>query len=170
MEDTTDLFGIPVSSTDNVFLAFIVIHIVVALASVISGLFAMLSEKQNTFHPKAGRIYYWSLVTSFVLVIILSIMRWPHNVHLLTIGILAIASAFLGRQFAKLKSKHWSRLHTIFMGMSYVFLLTGFYVDNGRHLPLWNLFPQWFFYFFPSAIGIPIILRVLKVHRLNKKG
>jgi uncharacterized membrane protein len=166
--DTTDILGLPVPSNDPAFLTFVVVHILVALTAVVSGLVAMLSEKQKSGHPRAGKIYYASIAISFLLIIVLSIMRWPHNTHLLVIGILTFACAYSGRQFAKRKTKHWSRPHTICMGMSYVLLLTGFYVDNGRNLPLWNLFPQWFFYFFPSVIGVPIIIRVLRTHPLNK--
>jgi hypothetical protein len=36
-------------------------------------------------------------------------------------------------------------LHTICMGASYILLLTGFYVDNGKNLPFWKMSPGWFF-------------------------
>jgi len=42
------------------------------------------------------------------------------------------------------------------MGASYVFLLTAFYVDNGKNLPLWKELPQIAFWFLPSAIGVPL--------------
>lgn len=166
--ETTNLFGIPVPSTDPVFLAFVFVHILISLAAVVSGLLAMFSEKTSTMHKINGRVYFWSISTSFVTVVILSIMRWPHNIHLLTIGILTLGLTFTGRKLAKTKPRLWARLHTICMGLSYVLLLTGFYVDNGKNLPFWNLFPQWFFYVFPTALGIPIILRVLKTHPLNR--
>ena len=165
MDQTTDLFGIPVPSTDKAFLAFVLCHILIALAAVISGLFAMLTRKSNGIHAKAGRVYYWSMAISFGLIIILSVMRWPHNIHLLTIGILAFFSVHFGKRFAKNKNKS---THTVLMGLSYIFLLTGFYVDNGKNLPLWRLLPQWSFYALPAVVGIPIILRALYRHPLNK--
>jgi len=45
MADETDLFGIPVPSTDPVFIFIIIIHIGIGLLCVVSGLVAMLSEK-----------------------------------------------------------------------------------------------------------------------------
>lgn len=54
------------------------------------------------------------------------------------------------------------------MGASYILLMTGFYVDNGKNLPFWKLFPQWFFWVFPAVAGIPIIVFVLRNHPLNK--
>ncbi len=168
MEATTDLFGIPVPSTDPVFLGFVIIHIAMGILAVVIGVCAMLSDKTGKLHWKFGRYYFWLMTASFVTIIILSVMRWPHNIHLLTIGVLAFGCAYVGRRLIKTSIKRWSRWHTILMSMSYVFLLTGFYVDNGKNLPFWNLFPQWSFYFFPSVIGIPIIIRVLKTHPLNR--
>jgi len=55
------------------------------------------------------------------------------------------------------------RVHIVAMGCSYVALLTGFYVDNGPHLPLWNHLPSWSFWLLPSVVGLPII--AVAVHR-----
>ena len=96
-------------------------------------------------------------------------MRWPHNIHLLTIGVFNFGSTLTGRQLAKVKPRNWTRLHTISMGFSYILLLTGFYVDNGKNLPFWRIFPEWFFYVFPAAVGIPIIIKVLLSHPLNRQ-
>lgn len=164
---TTDLFGIPVPSTDPVFLALVVVHIAISPVAVISGLIAMFSDKTSTRHRANGRVYFWSISFSFVTVLILAFMRWPHNIHLLTIGSLTFGLTFIGRRLTKVKPGRWPRLHTICMGLSYVLLLTGFYVDNGKNLPFWNLFSMWFFYVFPSLVGIPIIIRVLRTHPLN---
>jgi len=168
MEETTDIFGIPVLSTNQAFLAFVVVHILISLVAVVSGLFAMLSDKRKKKHPKYGKIYFWSMLLSFCTVVILSVMRWPHNIHLLSIGICAIGSTVAGYWFAKNQSVNWTQFHTFFMGASYILLITGFYVDNGKNLPFWRLFPQWFFWVFPSVVGIPIIFRALLKHPLNK--
>lgn len=169
MQEQTDLFGIPVPSTDKVFLTFVVVHIAIALVAVVSGFLAMLSDKTSQQHRRRGTVYFWSMVGAFVTILILSVMRWPHNIHLMTIGVLAFASAYTGRILAKRKIKLWTRFHTVCMGPSYILLLTGFYVDNGKNLPFWSMFPSWFFYVFPSAVGLPIILRVLKKHPLNRR-
>ena len=130
----------------------------------------MLAGKDSIRHKRNGNIYFWSISFSFLTVIILSLMRWPLNVHLLTIGILTFSLAFTGRKLARAKSKGWTRIHTVCMGLSYVLLLTGFYVDNGKNLPFWKMFPVWFFYVFPSLVGIPIIVKVLLTHPLNRRN
>lgn len=169
MKTTTDLFGIPVPSTDGVFLTVVVIHIFISLICVISGLIAMLTEKGGTKHSFSGRVYLWAMLSALITVVMLSIMRWPHNIHLLIIGVLASASAYLGYRLTRTARKHWTMLHTVLMSSSYIFLLTGFYVDNGKNLPFWRLFPQWFFWIFPAMVGIPIMIRVLKRHPLNQR-
>ncbi len=169
MQDQTNLFGIPVPSTNSAFLAFVVIHILVALVCLISGLVAMLSEKGERTHSRAGRMYFRAMVVAFFPIVILSVMRWPHNIHLLCIGTLALASAWMGQRFIKSSTGRRTRVHTILMGFSYVLLLTGFYVDNGKHLPFWKQFPQWFFWIFPSLAGVPLIIVVLLKHPLNAR-
>jgi len=52
------------------------------------------------------------------------------------------------------------------MGASYVFMLTAFYVDNGKNLPLWKELPQIAFWLLPGAIGVPLILSALFRHPL----
>jgi len=52
------------------------------------------------------------------------------------------------------------------MGASYIFMLTAFYVDNGKNLPLWRELPQIAFWILPSAIGVPFILYALLRHPL----
>lgn len=161
MEESTDLFGIPVPSTDPTFLSFVVVHILISLVAVVSGLGAMLSDKGKRRHSTYGKVYFWSMLFSFCTVIILSVMRWPHNIHLLSIGILAIGSTMGGYWLAKNRMLNWTRYHTICMGASYILLMTGFYVDNGKNLPFWRLFPQWFFWVFPAVVGVPIIIYAL---------
>lgn len=170
MEDqTTDLFGVPVPSDNKFFLTFIVIHIVFGLTCVISGLIAMLSKKTKGRHSKAGKTYYWGMTCLFITVVITSIMRWPHNIHLLIVGTFAYRLTYLGQHLTKTQQQNWTRLHTICMGGSYILLITGFYVDNGKNLPFWNQFSELFFWLFPSSIGIPIIIYTFFRHPLNKK-
>ena len=169
MEESTEIFGIPVPSTDPTFLSFVVVHILISLVAVVSGLVAMLSDKGKRRHSTYGKVYFWSMLFSFCTVIILSVMRWPHNIHLLSIGILAIGSTMVGYWLAKNRMLNWTRYHTICMGASYILLIIGFYVDNGKHLPFWNLFPQWFFWVFPAVVGVPIIIYALRTNALNRK-
>jgi hypothetical protein len=55
------------------------------------------------------------------------------------------------------------------MGLSYIFLLTAFYVDNGKNLPLWKELPAIVLWLLPAVVGIPIIVRVLLRHPLLRQ-
>lgn len=168
-ENETILFGIPVPSDNKLFLAIVAIHIVLGIICVLSGLSAMLTNKGKVTHTISGKVYFWGLAFVFITVIPLSIMRWPHNNHLLVLGVLSFLLAYFGRKLARNPRPGWTRLHTVYMGSSYIFLLTAFYVDNGKNLPFWSLFPQFFFWVFPATIAIPIIIYIVRTHTLNRK-
>ena len=163
------MFGIPVPSSDPLFIGIVVVHICLGIICVGSGLVAMLSTKGKGNHTKFGRVYYISLLLIFITVLPLSIMRWPLNNHLLVLGTMSFISAFYGRRLARRHVGQWTRSHTILMGSSYILLLTAFYVDNGKNLPLWNLLPQYAFWIIPSGIGTPIIVYALLNHPLNRR-
>jgi hypothetical protein len=48
-------------------------------------------------------------------------------------------------------------------------MLTAFYVDNGKHLPLWKELPQIAFWLLPAALGIPVIAYTLLKHPLMRR-
>lgn len=54
------------------------------------------------------------------------------------------------------------------MGASYVFLLTAFYVDMGKNLPLWRALPQMAFWILPAVVGAPIIADAVLRHPLAR--
>ncbi|MEV6033922.1 hypothetical protein AB0L65_22405 [Nonomuraea sp. NPDC052116] len=52
-------------------------------------------------------------------------------------------------------------LHIAGLGASYIALPTGFYLDNGPHLPLWERLPGWSHGALPSLVGVPLITLAL---------
>jgi hypothetical protein len=46
--------------------------------------------------------------------------------------------------------------HGCAMAGSYVALFTGFYVDNGPQLPLWDRLPHLTYWLLPAAMGAPL--------------
>ena len=132
----------------------------------ITGALAMLSPKGAGRHPRFGTYYYWGLSVVFVTMAVLSAIRWAHNYHLFMLGVLSFTAAFVGRQGAPTGAAPRIRVHVIGMGLSYILLLTAFYVDNGKNLPLWRLLPSLAYWLIPSIVGLPIIARVLRYHPL----
>jgi hypothetical protein len=143
------------------------------LTCVLSGALAMLSVKGPVRHPTAGTIYYWSTVAVFCSATILSLMRWSEDFHLFLLGVLALAAAHLGRMARRRSWPGWARMHIAGMGSSYVVLLTAFYVDNGKQLPLWRDLPAWTYWTLPALIAAPIMLWALLRHprvRASRRG
>jgi hypothetical protein len=164
--DSSDLFGIPIPSTSPVFLVVVSLHVLVGLACVVAGAAAMLSPKRKGRHPIFGTIYYWCLAAVFVSATGLAVFRWSEDHRLFFLGMLSFAAATFGRAAMRHRWPHWLRFHISGMGVSYIVLLTAFYVDNGKNLPVWRDIPSIAYWISPTAIGLPILLWALFRHPL----
>jgi hypothetical protein len=160
--------GIDIPSSDPAFLAVVAMHVLFGLVCTITGITAMLSPKRSGRHPRFGTIYYWCLVGVFVTASLLAAVRWAEDYHLFILGALAFAAAHLGRMARRKRWSNWVKLHITGMGTSYVLLLTAFYVDNGKNLPLWRDLPLIAYWLAPAVLGIPLIVRALLWHPLAR--
>ncbi len=150
------------------FLALLTVHVFAGMVCVISGIVAMTSEKRAGRHPTFGTIYYWSLSVVFVTLSALSLMRWAEDWYLFILGSLCFAAATCGRMARQHRWRNWVQLHITGMGFSYILLLTAFYVDNGKNIPVWKELPPIAYWLLPSAIGVPLVGRALLHHPLIK--
>jgi hypothetical protein len=164
--NTTVVLGIPIPSTDHAFLALVGVHVLLGLGAVISGAIAMLSNKERGRHSNWGTTYFWCLGGVFITMSGLSIARWTENSQLFLLGALSFVSALVGRTAVRWGSQRWLRLHLCGMGVSYILLLTGFYVDNAKNLPLWKELPELAMWLLPALVGMPILVRALFWHPL----
>lgn len=167
----TTIAGIEIPSTSPVFLTVVGFHIGLGLTCVVTGAVAMLSRKGRGRHSTSGTIYHWCLLAVFVSATALSVVRWAQDRHLFLLGALSFAAAFLAR--AAIRRPQLNRrveLHITGMGLSYVLMLTAFYVDNGKNLPLWKELPSIAFWLLPGAVGIPLIVRALLRHPLVRRS
>lgn len=160
----TTVAGISIPSSDPIFLAIVALHIPLGLLAVVTGAIAMLSRKQRGRHPRFGTIYFWSIVALAITASMLSLMRWSEDYHLFVLGVLAFVAAFLGRTARRRQLHGWARWHVLGMGASYVLLLTAFYVDNGKQLPLWRDLPVWSYWLGPTMLGAPLMIWALVRH------
>src|SRR5450432_1912775 len=153
--------GIEIPSSNPAFLAVVVVHVLLGLACTITGIIAMLSAKRAGRHPLFGSIYFWCLSGVFVTASALAAVRWAEDYYLFILGTLAFAAAYLGRMARRKRWSNWVMLHITGMGTSYILLLTAFYVDNGKRLPLWKDLPPIAYWLVPAAVGVPLIVRAL---------
>jgi hypothetical protein len=155
------ILGTEVGSTAPVFLAFLALHVIGGLTAVVTGAIAALARKGSPRHIRAGRWYYRAITVVFTTAAILAAMRWRQDYRLFIIGAVAFAAATIGVQHRR-RHRPGDTGHIAGMGLSYVAMLTAFYVDNGPHLPLWDRLPAPAFWLLPTAIGAPVIARAVK--------
>ena len=167
-DDTTIVAGIEVPSTSPLFLTVVGLHVLMGLACVVVGAVAMLSPKRQGRHPTFGAIYFWCLLVVFASATGLSVISWAQDYPLFILGALSFAAALVGRTFRRRRWPWWVRVHITGMGVSYIVLLTAFYVDNGKSLPLWRELPPIAYWLLPAAVGIPLIVRALLWHPLSR--
>ena len=168
IDHAINVAGIEIPSSDPIFLAVVGVHVLLGLVCTITGVIAMLSIKRVGPHPSFGSIYFWCLGGVFVTAAGLSAVRWLQDYDLLILGASAFAAAYLGRTARRKRWNSWVWWHISGMGMSYILLLTAFYVDNGRNLPLWRNLPSIAYWLLPAAVGIPLIVRALFWHPLAR--
>lgn len=168
MPPTTIIAGIVIPSTSPVFLAGVGVHVAVSLVCVVSGAAAMLSPKGPGRHPRFGTLYFWSLAAVAVTAGALAAARWAADWPLALLGAAALALAVLGRRARRRLWPRWAVWHIGGMGLSYIVLLTAFYVDNGANLPVWRDLPRLAYWTWPSLVGLPIIALALWRHPLAR--
>lgn len=156
--------GIPLPSSAPAFLALLAVHVAAGITCVLAGAVAMLSRKAPGRHPRFGSIYYWSLAIVFPTAVVLSLVRWAEDWHLFVLAVLAFGLAALGRRSIRRQPVPAVRLHMAGMGLSYIVLLTAFYVDNGKNLPVWRELPSIAYWTLPAVIGLPILVWALLRH------
>jgi uncharacterized membrane protein len=164
-QDPITVGGIPIPFDSPALLAVLTVHVLAGLSCVLTGLAAMLFRKGPGRHPYAGTLYYRSLMVVSASMAVLATVRWAEDYHLFILGSLALTAAVLARRAIR---RQRVRLHLIGMGLSYILLLTAFYVDNGAHLPVWRALPTLAYWLLPAAVGVPIITRALRRHPLAR--
>lgn len=162
----SDIVGLPVPDAGPIFATALAAHIVSGLTAVTAGALAATARKQAGRHPRAGRVYLWALGGVFATATVMAIIRWREDAHLFAVAVTAFGLGLYGYRGRRRHRPGWPPHHAIGMGGSYIALLTGFYVDNGPFLPLWNQLPHIAYWLLPSVIGVPLIR--LALHRFQR--
>jgi len=123
------------------------------------------AEQQRPGKTLQFRSYlFWCLFGTFTTMSALAFARWQEDYELFFLGALSFGSAWLGRNILRHRWRQRPRLHLTFMGAFYILMITAFYVDNGKNLPLWRELPQIAFWVLPALVGTPVILYALRSH------
>ncbi|MEP6697304.1 MAG: hypothetical protein ABJA34_10545 [Pseudonocardiales bacterium] len=157
-----NVFGIVIPDEGPVFAVTIGVHIAAGLTAVAAGALAATARKRHGRHPRAGRVYLGALAVVFATATVLAAIRWRQDRQLFTIAAVAFALALTGWWLRRRRPARWLVWHGTSMSGSYVALLTGFYVDNGPHLPVWDRLPHLAYWLLPALVGIPLTWWALK--------
>jgi hypothetical protein len=157
-----NIAGFQIPSDSRMFLTILAIHVPVGMVAVVTGVAAMLSHKGSGAHTRFGSIYFWSLGVLFITSTGLAAMRWREDYYLFFLGALSFSVAVTGRTARRQRWKMPIDLHIVGMGVSYIAMLTAFYVDNGKNLPIWRDLPHVTYWLLPSAVGLPLIAWALR--------
>jgi hypothetical protein len=160
------LFGLPIPNAGALFDVALACHIAAGMTCVLTGALAATAPKRPGRHATSGCIFLSSLAVVFASSTTMALLRFAHDWHLLVIGTVAFGAGSLGYLARRRRRPGWLRVHIPAMGGAYVALFTGFYVDNGPHLPLWDRLPSLAYWLLPSMVGVPLILRALARRRL----
>ena len=124
--------GQHVGSTAPLFLAFLAVHVVAGTTAVITGATAALAHKPGLRHLQAGRRYYRAITVLSGTGAALAIMRWREDAYLLVIAAVMFSAATIGVRARRRRNRAGDTIHILGLSLSFVAMMTGFYVDNGR--------------------------------------
>ena len=156
-----DIGGFRIPDAGAVFFAALAVHVVSASTAIISGILATTARKRPGRHPVAGHVYLYAITGVFVTATVMASLRWREDWHLFLIGSMAFGLAMFGWWARLRRPGNWMIWHGSSMAGSFIALFTGFYVDNGPQLPLWDRLPHVAYWLIPAAVGIPLTVRAL---------
>jgi len=155
-----------VPAAGPLFVVALVVHVGAGLVGVAAAAGASLSAKGDGRHARFGGVYVGALGVLFASMLVMAVVRWPLDRHLMAIGSVAAAAGAAG--LVDRRRAHRDSAHTTAMGCSYVALLTGFDVHNGASLRLGDRLPEWVYWAAPSVVGIPMIARPVRRRTLPR--
>jgi hypothetical protein len=156
------VLGLEIPDAGPLFFAALAVHVLAGMTCVIAGALAATARKRRGRHAKAGHVYLWGLGVVFVTATIMAVIRWREDAHLFAIATVAFGLGMVGWRSRRKRRPGWVLWHAFGMSGSYIALLTGFYVDNGPQLPLWDRLPHWTYWVLPAAVGAPLIWWALR--------
>jgi hypothetical protein len=166
-------FAHALAGVGPVFACFLAVHVAAGLTAVITGALAATAPKRRGRHTRSGTVYYRAITVVFATSTALAALRPARDSYLFLLGALAFALATAGRDYRRRPgASRWRRWpghapHILAMSGSYVVLLTAFYVDNGKNLPLWDRLPTAVCWILPGLVAAPLITRSLHRHRVE---
>jgi hypothetical protein len=157
-EDPIIIDGLPIPFHDPALLVVLAIHILAAFTGVIIGIIVMVSQKRVRQTPTVRH--------DVLLVFVCSVRHSADPGCNPVVGRLLPGNSRYARIYSSITRASCFSFASAFPGSS-AYQRHGpvihpdavaFYMDNGRHLPLWRDFPAVTYWMAPSAIGTALIV------------
>ena len=159
--------GLPIPDAGPLFFTVLAVHVLAGSVCVVAGA-VTATAPSGWASPRAGTVYVCGLLVVVVSAGVLAVLRWARDWRLFLIAGVAAGLGFTGWWARRRRPRRWLLVHGGAMAGSYIVLLTGFYVDNGPHLPLWGRLPPILYWLLPAVVGVPLTWRAL--HRNGAVG
>jgi len=153
---TISVDGLLIPDAGAVFLTALAVHVLAGVVCVAAGAVAAFARKRPGRHPRAGTVYVAGLAVLVCTAGVMALVRWDEDRHLFVIACLAGTLGAAGWWARRSWPPRWMRWHGFAMAGSYIALLTGFYVDNGPQLPVWEHLPPMLYWVLPALVGVPL--------------
>ena len=169
MVDPEPFLGLDLASFSPLSLAFLAVHAAAALVAIITGMIAMLSREGSGRHAGAGRGSLPALLVVFARSWVLASIRLPTDLPLVAAGAIAVFAATFGVAFLRLQ---WPGdiPRILAMGVFSKVLPTAFDIDNGPHLPIWDLLPARAPWILPTVVGGPLLAPAVSKRKRPSPG
>jgi hypothetical protein len=146
-------------------LVTVAVHVAGGVVAVVAGAGAGVAAKRPGRHPRRGNLYCAALSVVVVTAVVLVAGSPRPAWELLVLAAVSLVAARIGVRANRRRGRYRPLVHIVGMSLSYVGLLTGFFVDNGPRLPLWDRLPGAWFWFLPGLVAAPVVARAIALSR-----
>lgn len=91
---------------NNTIQFIIYLHAALGAIALLSGAIALLAKKGSPTHVKLGLVFYYSMLISAIVAMIIACLPNHENTFLFSIGIFSIYLILMGRRSIRFKNKH----------------------------------------------------------------
>lgn len=91
---------------ENIIQVCIYIHVIFGIAALVFGLMSIAFKKGTKFHKKAGKIFYYTMLFSATIAMIIAVLPNHYNIFLFAMGIFSLYFVLSGYRAIRFKQEH----------------------------------------------------------------
>jgi len=166
-QTTLEVDGIGMLLETSAFFPIVGIHILSGLVCLVTGIMTIGSGKRAGLQLICETIFHRGLAVLVTSAGFLAAAHWTLDRALLVLGAISFGASFLGRRARRGCWQGRVDIHIIYMGCSFIAMLTAFCVGEGGSLPGLNRLPHVTYWFLPAVVITPLVIRAVIRDRLR---